>query len=75
MLRNPMYHLPNTKLNSVYFTCPTELHVEAKPTFFSDNIVRAHPSTAMSWVAAQKFKIKKHTVKCQISGEGTSNIS
>ena len=32
----------------IAITCPTELQVEARPTFFSDNIVNAQPSTAMS---------------------------
>jgi len=40
-----------------------------------ESIVKAQPSTAMSWVAAQKFKIKKLTVKFIISGEEAFNIA
>lgn len=37
---------------------PTELHVEAYPTFALDNIVRAQPSTAMSLEAKKIQKLE-----------------
>lgn len=33
---------------------PTTLQVLAQPLFFSESKVKAHPSTAISWVAAKK---------------------
>lgn len=37
---------------------PTELHVEAYPTFSLDNMVRAQPSTAMSFEAEKVPKLE-----------------
>mmetsp|Transcript_12613 Transcript_12613/g.41924 ORF Transcript_12613/g.41924 Transcript_12613/m.41924 type:complete len:218 (+) Transcript_12613:584-1237(+) len=44
--RNPVNETKNPAV------CPTLLHVDARPTFFLESIVKAHPSTAMSWLAS-----------------------
>mmetsp|Transcript_44434 Transcript_44434/g.50168 ORF Transcript_44434/g.50168 Transcript_44434/m.50168 type:complete len:246 (-) Transcript_44434:389-1126(-) len=42
--------------------CPIELQIGPLPRFFLDNIVKAHPSTAISCVAIKKYKAKKKAV-------------
>lgn len=47
---------------------PTVSQVEAYPTFSLDSNVSDQPSTAMSWVAARKFRQKKITVRKRMLG-------
>jgi hypothetical protein len=54
--------IKKTKLSVYPKVCPVELHVDAQPTFRLWSIVRAHPSTAMSCVAINRYKTKKITV-------------
>mmetsp|Transcript_8948 Transcript_8948/g.21857 ORF Transcript_8948/g.21857 Transcript_8948/m.21857 type:complete len:126 (-) Transcript_8948:697-1074(-) len=51
-----------TKLIKYPMFCPIELQIGPRPRFFFDNIVNAHPSTAMSWVAIKKYRTKKKAV-------------
>ena len=47
---------------------PTVLHVDAYPRFGLDSIVNAQPSTAMSCVAARKFRAKNDAVNNETCG-------
>ena len=47
---------------------PTVSQVEAYPTFSLDSNVSDQPSTAMSWVAARKFRQKKIAVRKRMLG-------
>ena len=49
-------------------TCPTALQVDAYPTLWRCSMVNAHPSTAMSWVAARKLRKKNRQVRVNTSG-------
>lgn len=49
-------------------------NVEAYPTFFLDNIVKAQPSTAMSCVAAKKFNGRKTHIKKKTLGGFSKRI-
>mmetsp|Transcript_8845 Transcript_8845/g.22266 ORF Transcript_8845/g.22266 Transcript_8845/m.22266 type:complete len:457 (-) Transcript_8845:671-2041(-) len=51
-----------TKLRKYPMFCPIELQIGPRPRFFFDNIVNAHPSTAISCVAIKKYKTKKNVV-------------
>mmetsp|Transcript_23629 Transcript_23629/g.50245 ORF Transcript_23629/g.50245 Transcript_23629/m.50245 type:complete len:217 (-) Transcript_23629:620-1270(-) len=51
-----------TKLRKYPMFCPIELQIGPRPRFFFESIVRAHPSTAMSWVAIKKYSTKKKAV-------------
>ena len=52
--------------------CPTELQVEAWPTLWRLSMVSAQPSTAMSCVAARKFRKKNMHVRVSTSGARSS---